>query len=79
MNICVSYYAVLREQRGLERETLRIESCDLRQLYRDLARLHGFSLDEAHVRPAVNDQFCDWDRPLAEGDAVVFVPPVAGG
>ncbi len=79
MNICVSYYAILREQRGLAKETLRIESCDLRQLYRDLARSHGFALDEEHVRPAVNDQFCDWDRPLAEGDVVVFVPPVAGG
>ena len=79
MNICVSYYAILREQRGLAKETLHVESRELRPLYRDLARLHGFSLGEEHVRPAVNDQFCDWDRPLADGDVVVFVPPVAGG
>ena len=79
MQIRVSYYAILREQRGLDQETVRIEDASLRQLYRDLARSHGFSLGEKHVRPAVNDAFCDWDRPLADGDSVVFVPPVAGG
>lgn len=79
MKIRVGYYAILREQRGLEQEILAVESADLRELYRDLARRHGFSLDEKHVRPAVNDAFSAWDRRLADGDFVVFVPPVAGG
>jgi sulfur-carrier protein len=79
VEIRVGYYAILREQRGLGQETLAVESPDLRVLYRDLARRHGFSLDEKHVRPAVNDEFCAWDRQLADGDLVVFVPPVAGG
>ena len=79
MHIQVGYYAILREQRGLDRESLQVESPDLRQLYRDLVRRHALSLGEKHVRPAVNDEFCDWDRALAEGDFVVFVPPVAGG
>jgi molybdopterin converting factor small subunit len=79
MQIQVGYYAILREQRGLDREILQVESSDLRQLYRNLFRSHALSLGEKHVRPAINDEFCDWDRPLAEGDFVVFVPPVAGG
>jgi molybdopterin converting factor small subunit len=28
---------------------------------------------------AVNTQFSDWNRALADGDTVVFIPPVAGG
>ena len=32
-----------------------------------------------HVRLAVNDAFVDWSTPLNDGDAVVFIPPVAGG
>jgi molybdopterin converting factor small subunit len=28
---------------------------------------------------AVNSEFSDWSRPLIAGDAVVFIPPVAGG
>jgi molybdopterin synthase sulfur carrier subunit len=27
----------------------------------------------------VNAEFSDWSRPLADGDEVVFIPPVAGG
>jgi len=28
---------------------------------------------------AINEAFADWSQPLAEGDTVVFLPPVAGG
>jgi molybdopterin converting factor small subunit len=28
---------------------------------------------------AINAEFSDWSQPLLEGDAVVFIPPVAGG
>ena len=31
------------------------------------------------LRVAINAEFADWAQPLAEGDAVVFLPPVAGG
>ena len=28
---------------------------------------------------AVNRRYAGWDQPLAEGDELVFVPPVSGG
>jgi molybdopterin synthase sulfur carrier subunit len=31
------------------------------------------------LRVAVNDEFGDWSQELADGDRVVFIPPVAGG
>jgi molybdopterin converting factor small subunit len=31
------------------------------------------------LRVAINGEFADWTQPLNAGDAVVFVPPVAGG
>lgn len=79
MTITVCYYAILRQQRGLDRESLTVASTDLRHLYRQLRGAHAFSLPEDYVRPAINDRFCDWSQPLADGDCVVFVPPVAGG
>jgi molybdopterin synthase sulfur carrier subunit len=79
MQIQISYYAMLREQRGLAHENVEVDSKSLRDLYRGLARAHRFTLDETLVRPAVNDAFCPWERPLADGDHVVFIPPVAGG
>lgn len=79
MRITVHYFAMLREQRGLDEESLDRTSPSLRELYRDLRETHAFTVSDKHVRPAVNDAFCDWDRPLRDGDRVVFIPPVAGG
>jgi len=31
------------------------------------------------LRVAINAEFREWTAPLADGDAVVFIPPVAGG
>jgi molybdopterin converting factor small subunit len=31
------------------------------------------------LRVAVNGDFGEWEHPLAAGDTVVFIPPVAGG
>ena len=31
------------------------------------------------LRVAVNAEFAAWDRPVRDGDEIVFLPPVAGG
>jgi len=31
------------------------------------------------VRVAVNEAYTEWDQPVGDGDAVAFIPPVAGG
>jgi molybdopterin synthase sulfur carrier subunit len=79
VRITVHYFAMLREQRGLDEESIERTSPSLRELYRDLREAYTFTVSDEHVRPAVNDAFCDWDRPLRDGDRVVFIPPVAGG
>jgi molybdopterin synthase sulfur carrier subunit len=40
---------------------------------------YAFSLAVESLRVAVNSEFSDWSHPLVDGDAVVFIPPVAGG
>jgi molybdopterin converting factor small subunit len=79
VQIQVTYYASLRDQRGTDRETLSVDSASLRDLYRALARQYRFAFAQEQIRPAVNDEFCPWDRPLDDGDRVVFVSPVSGG
>lgn len=79
MIISIHYYASLREQRGLDEETIDVEDMSLLRLYEQLQAEFAFPVAAEHVRPAVNDEFCDWDRPICSGDCVVFVPPVAGG
>jgi molybdopterin converting factor small subunit len=75
----VEYYALLREERGAGRESVATEAKSLRALYEELRARHGFSLDTDRLRVAVNSEFRDWSTAPAEGDTVVFIPPVAGG
>ncbi len=73
------YYALLREQAGRASETLDTAAATPSSLYAELATRHGFRLPASQLRVAVNSAFCDWEQPLADGDEVVFIPPVAGG
>ena len=48
-------------------------------LYTQLAQRYPFTLPAQMLRVAVNAEFVEWDSALKDGDAVVFIPPVAGG
>ena len=73
------YYAVLRDEAGCGAETVETAAADAAGLYQELAARHRFSLERDRLRVAVNTEFADWSRTLADGDEVVFIPPVAGG
>ena len=75
----VQYFALLREQRGLSRETLATDAADAAALYAELRVRHGFTLPPERLRAAVNGEFAAWPAPLKDGDEIVFIPPVAGG
>jgi len=77
--IRVQYYALLREQAGRSDETLSTRSRTPRELYAELRARYPFTLPVEMLRVAVNAEFGDWAQPLEAGDAVVFIPPVAGG
>jgi molybdenum cofactor guanylyltransferase len=78
-NIKVQYYALLREQAGRSDEALTTTARTPRELYEELRSKHPFSLAPEMLRVAVNAEFGDWTQQLADGDFVVFIPPVAGG
>ncbi len=78
-HISVQYYALLREQAGRSGESLRTAAATARELYRELKQRHPFTLPPELLRVAVNAEFAEWSAPLADGDTVVFIPPVAGG
>ena len=77
--IRVQYYALLREQAGRSDETLTPGARDARELYAELSRRYPFTLPPEMLRVAINAEFGEWSQPLKAGDAVVFIPPVAGG
>lgn len=75
----IQYFAILREQRGCSVEMLESAAVTAADLYAELQEKHGFELDAESLKVAINDAFCDWSTPLQTGDAIVFIPPVAGG
>jgi molybdopterin-guanine dinucleotide biosynthesis protein A len=79
LEIRVQYYALLREQAGRSDETLTTRARSPRELYGELAARYPFTLPADLLRVAVNAEFGEWGQPLKSGDAVVFIPPVAGG
>jgi molybdopterin converting factor subunit 1 len=79
MQLKIHYYALMREQAGRSEETLDTVAATPSDLYRELLARYGFTLSLEQLKVAVNNEFSDWSRRLKEGDAVVFIPPVAGG
>lgn len=75
----VRYFAILREQRGLDEESVATAAATAAELYEELRVRHRFTLPAERLRVAVNDEFGSWGAAVSDGDALVFVPPVAGG
>jgi MoaE-MoaD fusion protein len=81
MRIAVLYFAVFREKLGRDGEQLELPAgarvCDavaqLAERHAPIAKLAG------RFRVAVNQEFADDTRELADGDELALIPPVAGG
>ncbi len=79
MEIDVTYYAMLREQRGCSHERAQTKAKEVGALYDELAARHGLSLARSKLKAARNNEFVAWTTPIQQGDRIEFIPPVAGG
>ncbi len=79
MRVNILYFALLREQRGSGCEELETSAATVRELYRELVARHGLTVAERSLAISLNETLVRWDAVLAEGDTVVFLPPVSGG
>ena len=81
MEIRVLYFAVFREKLGRDHDVVALAPgarvCDaidaLAVRHAAIGQLRG------NVRVAVNEEFADDERELADGDELALIPPVAGG
>ncbi len=79
IELTIQYFALLREQAGRSEERLATTAATPADLFTELKSRYGFTLSREQLKVAVNGEFADWSQRLAAGDAVVFIPPVAGG
>ncbi|MDA7880859.1 NTP transferase domain-containing protein [Akkermansiaceae bacterium] len=77
--LTIEYFAKLSQEAGTSSEEVTTTSATLTGLWEEVRLRHHFSLDLPHVKPAINNEFADWETPLTAGDQIAFMPPFAGG
>jgi len=76
----VRFFAILREQAGCSVLTVETAAPDPDSLYAELqGRCPGLTFPAKLLRVSVNERYGEMSAPLAAGDRIVFIPPVAGG
>jgi len=76
----IRFFAILREQAGCTGCEASSAAADAQQLYAELQqRFPGLTFPAHLLRVSVNERYATMDAPLAAGDRVVFIPPIAGG
>ena len=83
MTIRVRLFAALREALGRESVELTLaDGATAEDAWRELTRLDqrgALAARRQNLAAAVNRRYTKFDAPLADGDEVVFIPPVSGG
>ena len=77
--ITVRYFALFREQAGVDEETLTLEASTAADIFEFTKPRHGSAEPSGHCKVAINDVMADWSTPVEDGDMVLLFPPVAGG
>lgn len=77
--ITVRYFAMFREQAGVDQETLTLDVETAADVFEYTKSRHGSAEPSGHCKVAINDKMADWSTPISEGDTVLLFPPVAGG
>jgi len=79
IKVKITYFATLKQQRGLSEEVCEIPPMSVRELYHSLSDQHGFITAPRFILYSVNNEFVDQNTFISDNDHVVFVPPVSGG
>ena len=82
MSVRVLYFAGLRDAVGVAEESLVLPADveTIGALADHLAAKHSaYAARRGHVRIARNESFASADDPVADGDVIALIPPVAGG
>jgi molybdopterin converting factor small subunit len=79
MKIEIHYFAAFREATGIDSEPVDTQAETAAALFAECADRHPALRNYSASLVAVNDEMAEWGYALANGDKVLFFPPVAGG
>lgn len=74
------YFSFLYEKKGKSEEQRQLtDGLTAHELFSGVCQELAIDLKQTHVRVSINHTFVEWTQPIAAGDIVAFIPPVAGG
>ncbi len=79
MQISLRYFASIREALGRREEVLEVPAGTTVEAVWQQLVARAPQLRSQRYRPAVNQEYVTPATVLAEGDELVFIPPVSGG
>jgi len=81
MRVRVRLFAMLRDAAGLSEVELQLEpGATAENAWRRLVEDHpALAPRRPSLAASVNRRYASFDTPLADGDEIVFIPPVSGG
>ena len=77
--IAVKWFAAYREVTGTAAEAVETAAETAADLFDEMMARHSDLTAFSGAKVAINDEMVDWKSSLADGDEVLFFPPVAGG
>ena len=75
----VRYFATYRAATGVTEESVETSARTAGDLFSEMIGKHPALAHYKSSMVAVNDQLSDWETELADGDKILFFPPVSGG
>jgi len=75
----VHYFALYRAATGVAEEAVETSARTTGDLFSEMIGKHPALAQYKHSQVAVNDQLSDWGTELADGDKILFFPPISGG
>jgi molybdopterin converting factor subunit 1 len=77
--VTVKWFAAYREATGTAAEAAETAAATAADLFAEMMSRHRQLATFSGAMVAINDEMVDWTSPVADGDQVLFFPPVAGG
>lgn len=79
MQINLKYFASLKDEAGVSNEKIETDAKNINELFEQINSKYKFSINKSYLKAAKNEEYVNFDTLLADGDTIVFIPPVAGG